>query len=375
MTSTTPVLSADNFIDESIHERFTRRAGIFYGALVALGFTLVLWLPDALALRDAFVLVWWGKLALGLALTLPLGLLIGWLAASTRRSGVTVGLWIIGVALMVLIAGHLPYEGLGWLWGLTDPYPNAQAMFPFSIPTATVTGLCLLAGAGVGLFIGLLSLPAIHNAWDRSTRSHRLSLSSIFRLILGALPIVLLVPIVDIYLVAPLRMPLIETQAAIQTALKPDTNLDALHLPFLKSVRSQLTTRYTLYWVTSSDDTQQTAVDVLFDSGFLLRCNYNFGAVGFCQPLDQNLRDGLMQLMTTGHLTCTGCGMQTDRAVRQYLAVLLPELHSAKLVETSLLKHHSGWIYERARFDNGRTFDCRFSGQSPIVVDLCLEVK
>ena len=201
-----------------------RRAGILYGAFVALGFTLMLLGPDAVALHQAFVHLWWGKLVLGLALILPLGMFFGWLAASARWPGISMLVWISGIALLVLVIGHLPFDGLSWLSSLTDPYPSAQPMYPFSIPSAAVTGISMVIGAGAGLFVGLLGSLALNIAWELSTRSHRLSIRSILILLLGLLPIVPLVPVVDNYIEAALRQAWVETQATVQTALHPELN-------------------------------------------------------------------------------------------------------------------------------------------------------
>ncbi len=362
-------------VDTSARGRFMQRAGLLYGAIFALGFACAFWGLDALALQQASVYLWWGKFAIGLVLVLPLCMLAGWLSTRIGQSAISIALWIITVALIALIASHMPFDGPSWLASLNDPYPNAQAMYPFSVSSATVTGLCVLIGAGIGLFIGLLSLLLIDRAWERSTRSNRLSLRSILLLGLNLIPIVILAPIMDNYIDAPLRTAFVDVHSAFDLALDPKVNLAAVRLPFLQSLRGQLSSNYTLLWVSSSADQQMNTVDVQFDNGLLLRCGYNFGMVGVCAPLDRDLHEWMTELMTAGHLTCAGCSVQTDRATRRWLAAVLPTYDSAKVQSVQMLQDQGGWIYERATFDSGRKIDCRFSGASPIVVDLCIEAK
>jgi hypothetical protein len=224
--------------------------------------------------------------------------------------------------------------------------------------------------------MGLISLFAIGRAWDRSTRSNRLSLRSILMLGLSLIPIVPLAPIVDYYIDAPRRFALVDVQTVIDLALDPRVNLDSLRMPFLKNLRGDLSANYSLMWVSSTADEQMSNIDVQFDNGLLLRCDYNFGNVSLCTRLNQNLNEWMTELMTTGHLSCKGCSVRTDRVTRRWLAATLPTLNgSASLLSVSLLKHQSGWVYERAVFDNGQLIDCRFSGDSPIIVDLCVEIK
>jgi hypothetical protein len=77
------------------------------------------------------------------------------------------------------------------------------------------------------------------------------------------------------------------------------------------------------------------------------------------------------QLLTTGHVACSGCAIQVDRAVRRWLTAVLPAMGALR--EVTWLQHQGGWLYQRATFDTGRAIDCRFRGSKPTVVDLCVE--
>ncbi|HET7376600.1 MAG TPA: hypothetical protein VFK30_07830, partial [Anaerolineae bacterium] len=130
----------------NLRAHFIRRAGILFGAFFAIAFTLIMLGFDAQALRQASAHLWWGKLAIGFALILPVSILTGWWAAAARWAGYSILLWIITGAVLVWIVGHLPYEGLSWLSGLDDPYPNAQMMYPFLLPSAGTTGIAMVIG-------------------------------------------------------------------------------------------------------------------------------------------------------------------------------------------------------------------------------------
>jgi hypothetical protein len=91
------------------------------------------------------------------------------------------------------------------------------------------------------------------------------------------------------------------------------------------------------------------------------------------KDLDKDLTAAMTDLARVGRLTCAGCGMQVEQAARDWLDSNRPVPGSVQQV--ALLQHHEGWIYLRATFDSGRQIDCRFSGDRPIRVDLCAEVK
>jgi hypothetical protein len=356
-------------------QRFIRRTGFIYGAIFAIAFGLALWGPDANALRAASVYLWWGKLAVGLVLILPLGMLTGWLAASVRWTGLAILLWVAAGLLITVIAGHVGYEGLSWLTMLSDPYPSSNSMFAFTSSSAAVTGIATIMGMGLGLLISLLSLWATNRAWEHSNRSNQLSLRSIFALIVGVFPILIIAPMQDFQINATLRSGFEQTAKAIKATADPKVDLLAARLPFMESVRPLITPNFTMYWVSASSDQQILTTDILFDNGVLLRCNANTYVVGPCVQINKDFPEWMTELMTAGHLTCTYCGVQTDRATRRWLALSLPSLQGVKLQSIQMLQYQSGRIYERATFENGDQIDCRFSGASPVVVDLCVDAK
>lgn len=363
-------LAAPLIENEHNHRHFIRVAGAAYGAVAGLVFALAVWGQDVAALRDASSALGWQHLVLGLIVFLPLGALIGWLSASARWSAFTLGWWIVGVALMAWLAGRLPYEGQSFLARLSDPYPPAYPMYPISIPAAGYAAFSAIIGALSGLFVGLLSLAALDKAWDFSTKRHRLGVRSGLALFLCAPPLIIAGLMADFQINSSLRAAFVDVDRVIAIASDPATDLTRARLPYMQSFRAQLSSNYTLRWVQSSTEQTTFVIDAQFDTGLLLRCTFGFGSVFSCSNLGQNSHEWMSQLMTVGHTTCAGCDVQVDRDTRRWLAATLPSM--GPLREVTLLSHQGGWLYQRATFENGRMIDCRFSGNRPITVDLCL---
>jgi len=358
--------------DPAIHRRFIRKAGALYGAIVALGFALFFWLPDALVLRGAHYEGWWVKLVLGLLVVIPMCVAIGWLAASMRWAGLGLLVWMAGGSLLAWIGGHIQFEGVSWLARLTDIYPSERVMYPFSESAAAFTGISMAVGAGVGLFVGAIGLVAVERAWEASTAHHGFSLKSIVMLAL-CLPVLLVLGLLaDFQINASTRSAIAGVQQLIETVRDPNADLVRAKLGPMARYRADLSPNYTLYWNTANDELTRYAIDVQFDSGLLLRCPSMFDNAYLCSDLSQRLHDWMTALTTVEDWTCTSCGLEIDAAVRQWLNATVPTL--GQLESVALLKHHGGWLYMRALFDNGRKIDCRFTGSQPIV-DLCAEAN
>jgi hypothetical protein len=360
--------------DPAIHRRFIRKAGALYGVIVAVGFALFFWLPDALMLREAHYQGWWVKLVLGLLVTIPMSAVIGWLAASMRWSGLGLLVWIVGGSLLAWIGGHIQYEGVSWLARLTDIYPSERVMYAFSPSAAAFTGIGMVVGAGVGLFVGMIGLVAVERAWDASTARYGFSLKSIMMLAL-CLPVLLVLGLLaDFQINVSTRSAIMGVQQLIETVRDPNADLVRAKLSPMARYRADLSPNYTLYWNSTDDELTHYAIDVQFDTGLVLRCPYILDNAYLCSDLSKQLNEWMTALTTVKDgAACTGCGLVIDATVRQWLNATVPTL--GKLESVALLNHHGGWLYMRAIFDNGRKIDCRFIGSQPTIVDLCAEAK
>jgi hypothetical protein len=350
-----------------------RRAGAMYGVVVALGFALFFWLPDALLLRDANYQGWWVKLVLGLLATIPLMALIGWLAASARWSGLSVLIWIAGGSLLAWVGGHIQFEGVSWLARLTDIYPSDRVMYSFSESAAAFTGTGMVVGAGAGLIIGLIGLVAVERAWDASTSRYGFSFKSLVMLGLCLPALAVLGLLADFQINSSTRNSFTDVRRIITLVNDPDADLVRAKLAPMARYRDRMSPNYTLHWNTINDELTRLTIDVEFDNGLLLRCPVMLGNAYLCTELNAKLDDWMRQLVTVEGRACAGCNLQIDPTVRQWLSAIAPTL--GQLASVDLLKHHGGWLYMRATFDSGRQVDCRFSGTQPLMVDFCAEAK
>jgi hypothetical protein len=359
--------------DPAIQRRFTRKAGVLYGVIVAWGFALFFWLPDALVLRETHYQEWWVKLVLGLLVTIPVSGVIGWLAASMRWSSLGVLVWIAGGSLLAWIGGHIQFDGVSWLARLTDIYPSERVMYPFSPTAAAFTGISMIVGAGAGLLIGVIGLFAVERAWDASTSRHGFSLKSIVMLGLCLPALLLLGLLADFQINSSTRNAITSVHQLIETVRDPKADLVRAKLAPMERYRARMSPDYTVYWNTNTDELVYYAIDVQFDNGLVLRCAVLLDNASLCSDLSAQLDEWMTQLVTIEDWTCTGCGLEITEPVRQRLKATVPAL--GKLESVALLKHHGGWLYWRATFDSGRQIDCRFGGNRPITVDLCTEAR
>lgn len=358
-------------IDPAVHRRFMRKAGAMYGVVVALGFALFFWLPDALMLRAANYQGWWVKLVLGLLVTIPLMALIGWLAASARWSGLNVLIWIIGGGLLAWVGGHIQFEGVSWLARLTDIYPSDRMMYLFSESAAAFTGTGMVVGAGVGLIIGLIGLVAVERAWDASTSRYGFSFKSIVMLGMCLPALLVLGLLADFQINSSTRNSFTDVRRIIELVSDPNADLVHAKLAPMARYRDRMSPNYTLHWNTINDELTRLTIDVEFDNGLLLRCPVMLGSAYLCTELSAKLNDWMRQLVTVEGQACANCALDIDPEVRQWLKTTVPTL--GNLQSIALLQHHGGWLYMRAKFDSERRIDCRFSGSQPLTVDFCAE--
>jgi hypothetical protein len=359
--------------DPAVQRRFIRKAGAMYGLVVALGFALFFWLPDALLLRETGYSDWWIKLVLGLCATIPVTAVIGWLAASARWSGLNVLIWIAGGIVLAWIGGHIQFEGVSWLARLTDLYPSERLMYPFSEPAGAFTGISMVVGAGAGLIIGVIGLVAAERAWDASTPRYGFSPKSLVMLGLCLPALLVLGLLADHQINSTTRSAMQSVHQIIETVRDPNADLVRARLAPTARYRDRMSPNYRLYWSSINEDLTRLTIDVQFDSGLLLRCPVMLDNVSLCTDLSEKLNGWMTQMLTVEGRACADCNLAIDPAVRQWLTATVPTL--GKLESMALLEHHGGWLYMRAKFDSGRQVDCRFSGDQPITVDMCTEVK
>ena len=91
--------------------------------------------------------------------------------------------------------------------------------------------LSAIIGAGAGLFVGLISPAALGQAWDHSTRRHRLGVRSVLALLLCAPPLIVAGLMVDFQVNSSLREAFVVVDETIKTAADPAADLVRARLP------------------------------------------------------------------------------------------------------------------------------------------------
>ena len=277
-------------LDSAVRVRFIRKAGPVYGFIFGMGFALLVWLPDAIQLHQASAYLAWAKFPIGLIVCALIGLAAGSLAARMQSALLSVLIWIATGVAIAWVAGHVPYEGVNLVASLSGA---SEAIHPFYLFAAGLTGISMTIGVLIGLFAGLLQLILVERAWDASTRSNRVGWRSVLALC-WCLPLAGVFALaVDNVINAPIRAPVVDVAWTIDRARQPIVDLQAQGVSFLYPYRNQLTSSYTLYWNGTQSDQAATdltdIVEAVFDSGLRLRCQYGEiggrGMVLGCSPV------------------------------------------------------------------------------------------
>jgi hypothetical protein len=370
-----PALELVSAVTPAQRLRVVRLAGALYGLLFAAGFAVAFWGPYTWTLLRAHAAEPHAALGIGLAVCLPVGLAAGALTILTERARVRAAVWLIATALMMGLAAHVVFEGVSWYAMLNDPYPTERVMYPFPATFVAPAVLAMLVAAFFGFLAGLLEGSATESAWNNAIRGRWLGPWSLFSLAVHGLPLALVLGLpMGLYYHQALSQQIADVGWAVETARDPGSNLRALGLNFLEPYRERMRSAYTVERVKGATSlAASSALDVMFDDGFILRCQHAGEFLAHCTPLDDDLRAWDTDLLTVGHLTCAGCPVRVERDTRRWLVSRLSGASPPR--DVTLLRHMGGWIYLRATVADGTAIDCRFTGDTLIVVDLCLPAR
>ncbi|HOT90897.1 MAG TPA: hypothetical protein PLJ78_13065 [Anaerolineae bacterium] len=357
------------------------RAGAGYGLLFGLGFALYVWGYDTLTLSRSSADMAWGKLTLGLPCLLVIGGLAGLLGAWTPSTLLTTCVWAFTLAGIGWLAGHIPFTGMSWLAGIIDARFAGLTPWPYTGANALRTLLVVLAYAVYGFAVGYVETLAIEWAWDRATPDGRMKIGAWSRLLVAwvvALPPVF---VLDYLVMAPVRTPQVRVADLIETYLEGgEAAVSATGQNIIEAQRNgpRFTPRYTIHFA-GFDTTTETLYagysDVIFDTGFALRCLVMGEQVTFCDDLSAklNLRIGQMvQAAKTGERPWLAGQMKTFSVSEEVLGWL--QTHQAQLSDTyrlTITAQKGPWMYVTAQFDTGATMTCRFYGNAVVTVDQC----
>ena len=352
--------------------RLSRLAGLGYGLIYGLAYSLTVWGIDTWVLARSSGELTWAKLAMGMPLLLLIGAASGALAGKSDRAGVWVGVWTLSGALIGTVVSLMPYVGLNlatWiaeprLWG-TNVYPIGPAGVARVAFAAAFNGC---AGPAVGLVGHVLVKRARGLASPAGWMGGRSWTALILCLPLAVLPALICDEVVN----RPLRSGQRTVHRAISVGPAGDTSQGSM-APY----RALSFDGYTLHRVGYDPETlEQQTVDVAFDDGVVVRCQVSDQALKGCLPILSEFEawmDALISEALTG-----GAGTElAPHAGRVSVAEdTLRWLASQRGVmgaryEISRDTQRGGRVVMAARFDTGYVLTCYFYGASPVVLDHC----
>jgi hypothetical protein len=117
--------------DPQVYKKLLRDAGRGFGLLFGLCYVLFTWGYDAWQLIFYSVAMPWAKLSFGLPLVVILCVLLGWGAAWSNSTAITLGIWVFGGWIIGFLSGHLPFEGNNLVAWLLDPRFLGENIFSF----------------------------------------------------------------------------------------------------------------------------------------------------------------------------------------------------------------------------------------------------
>ena len=366
---------------QKINRTVMLRAGAGYGLLFGLGFALFVWGYDALALSRSSADMAWAKLLMGLPCLLITGGIVGILGAWSSSMLLTIGVWAIALGGIGWLAGHIPFTGMSWLAGIIEPRFAGLTPWPYTESNALRTLLVVIAYTVYGFGVGYVETLAVEWAWDRTTPAGRMKVGAWAVLLVAWLMALPPVFILDYFVMAPVRTPQVRVANLIETYLEGGeaaVNASGQNIAEAQRHGARFTPEYTLYFsgYDPRDKTSYTGYsDVVFDTGFALRCSVIGGRVSFCDDLSQKLDARIGQMVQagqTGERPWLEDKMKTFNVTEDVVTWL--QTHQAQLSNAyrlTITAQKGHWMFVTAQFDTGTTMTCRFSGNAIVTVDQC----
>ncbi len=370
--------------DEKGTQQLLLAAGTAFGLVYGLSFALLVWGYDALLLSSLSADLAWGKLLLGLPLTVLICILVG--RRAVAASGLTrfLAFWPITNGLLGAAAAYGVLIASNLLVWIIDPRFRLLPIFPYGRPDAVRTGFIVLIQIVLGATVGLTQNLAIDWAWDRATPAGRLSWRS-WAVMLLCIPLAIFPALALNELIhRPLRTPqqaLSDFLDVAVTATAEEAEAAGVSLNVVRGLRDNLSEGYVTHLVGFDPDSESwfsANVDAAFDSNLLMRC-LTFGAsVVHCHDLSELLTgwmDDLIRAGLSGARPWEETGAQAlvvDDDVVTWLTSHRHRLSQEYTVSRSAQR--GGWILMSAQFDTGFEMGCYFRGARPVVVDHCAEM-
>ncbi|HOU13632.1 MAG TPA: hypothetical protein PKZ84_10995 [Anaerolineae bacterium] len=357
------------------------RAGAGYGLLFGLGFALFVWGYDALALNRSAADMAWAKLLLGLPCLLIIGGVAGIVGAWSSSALLTTLVWAVTMGGVGWLAGHIPFTGMNWLIDMLDARFAGLTPWPYTEGSALRTLLVTIAYTVYGFGVGYVETLAVEWAWDRTTPTGRMKASAWAVLLVAWLAALPPVFVLDYLVMSPVRTPQVRVADLVRTYLEGgEAAVSATGQNIAEAQRhgARFTPDYTVYFA-GFDPTDKTFYtgysDVVFDTGFALRCSVRGGQVTFCDDLSYKLEQRIGQMVRAGK---TGERPWLEDKTKTFTVteevVTWLQSHQAQLSDVyrwTIAAQKGPWMFVTAQFDTGAALTCRFYGNTVVTVDQC----
>jgi hypothetical protein len=361
-------------------EKFAPAAGWRYGLILGLALVLAGWGGDAWQLANASAELPWVKLLAASITLIPLAVAASWLAGRAYPSFL-VGLfvWIFWGVIGGFSAGHLPFEVMSAFASWLDPAMRGVNVFPFTSEAQFFTFATMFVGALAAFPIAFLQSLSTDWAWDRSSSDNQMTLGA-WAMLFSALPLGLGLGALDGAATNSLSAPLRLTNQVIQVALTTPPDLDTSKMPTDEMLvyiaglqwRGKITSHFTEHLADYDPNAfQQSAVDLVFDNGTMLRCSvvqYSQYVAG-CLDLAANYRALLPEFIRSGTAQCNDCTVTI-----QSQAAAWQSQHGRDFGDISrvtLIHHFDGVVTARVDDAAGKSVECRFVGANPVRLEEC----
>ncbi len=356
------------------------RLGALNGLLVGLALALGAWLPEALTLGQSPVRLVYPLLLLGTAGVLALTTLAGWLTARWEAAPAAVLVWGAATAPVVLLMGHLPYDGRNLLIWLLDPRFAGRVVYSFDAGAQTRMWVAGFFLALVLLLLGLVQnyrLEGVRGALTRGRLSFRAS-----ALLLLPLPLLVLAGwAADDNVNRPLRTAPLLVDDAFSTGRSYPGDLIALaqttgvNYSAINGVRGLIgAAGYTL--LLGDMDLGGAAMVIVtadFDNGAWVYCRVQADQLSHCYDASPPYVGGFAGALSgAGTPDCQACTVR----VAPDLAAWLRE-QGARFTQPPQITRLAQWgshvLMRAADPAGGDAVECFFTGLGPYTISSCRE--
>lgn len=363
--------------------RLTLRLGLLNGCLIGLSLALGVWALDVLFSLTAPVRLGSLSAVLGIVALVILGGLGGWLSAWLDRAWATGAIWLATAWLMVLVIGHVPYEGRSLFVWVADRRSWGLPVYAYSDAAQTgmwLSGFFILLILGV---LGLLQPYRLESIGGETRAGRRLEPRGWFLLCLP-LPLVLAVGLVaDNMLNSPLRGAPRLVNEVIRTGRTYSGDLFALsrqkgvNYNAIAGVRDRMSENYQLSLGTIDLGAAETVhVVVDFDNGAWINCRVVMDQVALCYDASLPYAQGLASMITSGAIPedCPQCYFRTSDEQRAWFQARSGMLGGSPQI--SRLAQWGSYVLIQAESSDGEyAIQCLFEGASPVQLQRCWEAK